>query len=357
MVVLVIGIPSSFAIHQPSIDNDLDFVDLNIVDIQTLFLDDTPGYYQDNSDLVKITINVTNNGLDYFLLNDKMIKLWAMETDYRKSTPNEEVFDLVDNYSTIYDDELEVIYDDLQSRELFEECDHINERIRNEQSKEITVCYKILRIWHNESLNIDGEKKYYLVMMNNQQASSCPNCKKILLSTESTLKYQIPSWIQKLFEWNQLGIISDTEFEYTIKYLVAEGIIPKVEENQLESTLENKNIQLKEHQARLSFAQQTNLYVSASNYYESKFDDSFTGVVCKMQNNIVTLSGDYTNDDSYYDAVFFKLLLFDELNNVVSSGLSKIIDVTPGEFRGFSVSTPYKDKINSCYVMIDSKFP
>ena len=158
---------------------------------------------------------------------------------------------------------------------------------------------------------------------------TCPNCKKVLLSTESTLKQQIPSWVQKLFEWNQLGIISDTEFQYTIKYLVAEGIIPKVEENQSESTLENKNIQLKEHQARLSFAQQTNLYVSAMNFHESKFDDSFSGVVCKTQNNIVTLSGDYTNDDSYYDAVFFKLLLFDELNNVVSTGLSKIIDVTP----------------------------
>ena len=289
----------------------------------------------------------------------KMIKLWAMEPDYRKSTTENEVFDLVDNYITIYDDEIEVIYDNLPSRELFEECDWIIERIRIEQSKEITVCYNILRIWNNEVLNIDGEKQYYLVMMNNQQTSSCPNCKKILLSTsEPTVQYQIPSWVQNLFEWHQLGIISDKEFEYTMEYLVAAGIIPEVQEkSQIASTLENKNLQLKEHQARLSLAQQTNLYVSAMSFYETNHSENFTGVICKKQNNVVTVSGDYTNDDEYYDEVFFKLLLFDELNNVVSTGLSKIIDVIPGEFRHFSVSTPYKDKINSCFVMIDSKFP
>jgi hypothetical protein len=359
IVILAVGIPSSFAIHQPSIDNNLDLIGLEVVDIQTFFMDDTPGYYLDNSDLVKITINITNNGLDYFLLNDNMVKLWVMEPDYRKSTPENEVLDLVDNYSTIYDDEIEVIYDNLQSRDLFEECDWIIERIRIEQSKEITVCYNILRIWNNEALNIDGQKQYYLVMMNNNQATSCPNCKKILLSnSEPTVQYNIPNWVQKIFEWHQLGLISDQEFEYTIQYLVAAGIIPEAEEkNHPASTLENKNLQLKEHHARLSFAQQTNLYVSAMNFYESKYDDGFSGVICKMQNNIVTLSGDYTNDDEYYEAVFFKLLLFDELNNVVSTGLSKIIDITPGEFREFSVSTPYKDKINSCFVMVDSKFP
>ena len=92
-------------------------------------------------------------------------------------------------------------------------------------------------------------------------------------------------------------------------------------------------------------------------FYETNHSENFTGVLCKKQNNVVTLSGDYTNEDAYYEAVFFKLLVFDELNNVVSTGLSKIVDVIPGEFTHFSVSTPYKGKINSCFVMIDSKFP
>ena len=73
--------------------------------------------------------------------------------------------------------------------------------------------------------------------------------------------------------------------------------------------------------------------------------------------NIVTLLADYTNDDTYYDAIFFKLLVIDELDNVVSTGLSKIVDVVPKEFRHFEVSTPYAGKMNSCFIMIDSKFP
>jgi hypothetical protein len=355
----IIGTPFVFAIYFPSIDNDLDLITLEIIDTQIIFLDDSIQDYLNNADLVKITIKVTNDDLDYFLLNDNMIKLWVMEPDYRKSIPDDKAYDLVDNYSTIYDDELEVIYDNLQSRELFEECDWIIERIRIEQSKEITVCYNILRSWNNEVLNIDGEKQYYLVMMNNKQKTSCPNCKKILLSSlEPTLNYQIPSWVQNLFEWHQLGIISDQEFEYSIEYLVAAGIIPEEKEKiQPISILENKNLQLKEHQARLSLAQQVNLYVSAMSFYETNHSENFTGVICKKQNNVVTLSGDYTNEDAYYEAVFFKLLVFDELNNVVSTGLSKIVDVIPGEFTHFSVSTPYKGKINSCFVMIESKFP
>jgi len=356
---LIIVVPPVFAIYLPSIENDLNLVDLKVVDLQILSMDDTPWEYLDNADLVKITINVTNNGLDYLLLDNKMLILWAMEPDYRKSSSDNEILELVDNYSTIYDDELEVIYENLESRELFDECDHIHERIRIGQSKVFTICYNVLRIWHNEVLTIDGQKQYYIVMMDNQYASSCPNCKKIPLSTISvpTTKYYTPRWVQNLFEWNQRGIISDQEFEYSIKYLVTRGIISKENEKMQPTTMENKNLQLKEHQARLSLAQQNNLYVSAMNFYESKYNDSFSGVVCKKQNNIVTLSGDYTNDGSDYQAVFLKLLIFDDLGNVVDAGIAKIVDVTQNDFRHFSVSTPYKGKINSCLVMIDSRFP
>ena len=260
LVLVIIGTPLVYAIYYPTMDNDLDLITVEIIDIQIISMDDTPGYPLDNGDLVKITIKITNNGLDYFLLNDKMLKLFVMEPDYRKSTADNEVLDLVDNYSTIYDDQLEVTYDNLQSRELFEECDWINDRIRIEQSKVITVCFNILQIWNNEILNIDGEKLYYLVMMNNHHTTSCPNCKKIDLSTfEQTLDYPIPSWTQNIFDWHQQGLISDIEFENFIKYLVTAGIIFDKNEKTQEDTLENKNLQLKEHQTRLSLAQQTNL--------------------------------------------------------------------------------------------------
>jgi hypothetical protein len=357
----LIGIPLVFAIHLPSVDNDVSLIDIKIVDLQALSLDDTSGYYFDNSDLLKITINVTNNGLDYFLVSNKMFKIWVMEPDFRESTQEEEVLEMVDNYYTSYDDELEVRYDNLQSRELFEECDYTNDRVRIGESMVFTLCYDVLRIWNNNKiLQLDDSKKYYLVMMDNHQATSCPNCKKILLSSqELDNKYHFPEWVQNLINWHSQGIVSDIEYQNTIKYLVTKGIISKTgDESYLPATLEDKNQKLKEHQARLSLAQQTNLYVSHMKFYESDYDDKIlSGVLCKKQNNIVTLSADYTNDDAYYDAIFFKLLVIDELENVVSTGFSKIVDVVPKEFRHFEVSTPYAGKLNSCYIMIDSKFP
>jgi len=167
----------------------------------------------------------------------------------------------------------------------------------------------------------------------------------------------VPDWIQNILEWHKQGLISDQEYQNFIEYLVEMGIITKdAFKKEIQLMMTEKNMQLKDHQANLLLAQQTNLYVSSMNFYESKYTDEFSGVLCKKQNNIVTLSGDYTNDDIYYYTVFFKLILFDEFGNVVASGLSKIVDVTPKDFRNFSISTPYQGKIDQCLVMVDSKF-
>ncbi len=167
----------------------------------------------------------------------------------------------------------------------------------------------------------------------------------------------VPDWIQNILEWHKQGLISYQEYQNSIEYLVEMGIITEdAFKKEIQLMLAEKNMQLKDHQAKLLLAQQTNLYVSSMNFYESKYNDEFSGVLCKKQNNIVTLSGDYTNDDIYYYTVFFKLILFDEFGNVVANGLSKIEDVTSKDFRNFSVSAPYKGNIDQCLVMVDSKF-
>lgn len=353
----LIGIPFAFAYHFPSIDYETSLIDLKIIDLQILSLDDTPSYYLDNSDLLKITVKVTNNGVDYFIVSDKMFKIFVMEQVL--NSQGDAIFEIVDNYDTAYDDELEVRYDDFQSREFFEECDYTNDELGIGESKVFTVCYDVLRIWNNEVLNLDDSKKYYLVMMNNNQATSCPNCKEILLSSQLYDKYHFPEWVHNLFEWHNKGIISDQEYKDSIEYLVRTEIVHETVDNTpLSVSLEDKNQQLKKHQERLSLAYHTNLFVSYIRFYELDYDEKIlSGVTCKKHNNIVTLSGDYINDDDFYDAVFFKLLVFNDLENVVSTGLSKIVDVAPNEFRHFSVSTPYAEKMNRCVVTIDSKFP
>ncbi len=140
---------------------DLDLIDLKVADVQMLLMNDTPDYYLDDVDLLKVTVNVTNNNLDYFVVQDKMFKIWVMEPDILKSTPENEVLEMVDNYDTSYDNELEVRYDDLPSRELFEECDYTNDRILVGQSKIFTLCYDVLRIWQNKILILDGKKIFF----------------------------------------------------------------------------------------------------------------------------------------------------------------------------------------------------
>jgi len=343
---------------------DLNLIDLKVVDVQTLFLNDTPGYYLDDADLLKVTVNVTNNGLDYFLVQDKMFEILVMEPDILKSTPENEILEMVDNYDTIYDAKLEVRYDDLPSRELFEECDYIHDRIMVGASKTFTLCFDVLRIWQNEILILDGKKKYFLAMMDNDRHSSCPNCKKIFLS-ESDTDFEngetSPKWIQKIFDWHKGGLISQKELQNSINYLASKKIISEkiLYNSSLPSnTLEEKNRQLKIHQNQLSMYSNENLYVSHQKFYETKYhSDDFTGLLCKQKNNIVTLSGDYTNnDDVFYNSIFFKLLVFDDFGNVIATGISKTIDVASKEFRHFSVSAIHQGDLDHCVVLVDSKF-
>ncbi len=337
---------------------DMDFIDMKVLDVQLLYLDDTPGYYLDNADLIKVTVEVTNNGYEFFVLHDKMFRIWVMEPDIRKSTPDNEVLEIVDNYDSIYDVHLEVNFDDFNSKELFDECDYTNTLVHRDKSKTLTVCYEVLRIWANEALSLEGNKKYFLVMMDNTQATSCPNCKKELLSftKPTSLEFDMPPWVENLFSWHARGLISDSDFENSLIYLKERGIVVELNPQLPEMTLEQKNQMLKEHQAKLSAAMPYNLYVSASNFYEPRYFDQFSGVLCRQQNNIVTFSGDYQNADQLYDAIFFKLLLYNDLGDIIDTGLAKEVDVAPDELRHFEISTPYSGKINYCLGMIDSKF-
>jgi len=83
--------------------HDMDTIDIEILDVQQLFMDDTPGYSKDNADLLKVTVKVTNNGNEFFILHDRMFRIWVMEPDIYQSTPENEVLEMVENYKTTYD--------------------------------------------------------------------------------------------------------------------------------------------------------------------------------------------------------------------------------------------------------------
>ena len=114
----IIGIQDVYAPTLPSLNYDLDLIDLEILDIQVLPIDDTPKYPYDDSDLIKITIAVENINVETFILNDKMFKIHVIENMNSDTIPGYDVTNIVDNYYTSWDAELEVRYDNFFTREL-----------------------------------------------------------------------------------------------------------------------------------------------------------------------------------------------------------------------------------------------
>ena len=163
---------------------DLDKIDIKILKVKVVPMYDEPNYFLDDSDLVIIDFEITNNGIDYFVLFHEMFEIRVYDPRMPQDALNNDYSYIVDNYSTIIDDKLETIYDDLQSFEIFEDCDDLHARILLNQSKTFTICFDILRRWNNEVLNLNGPKPHYLTLNDNKYYTSCPNCIKILLTSD-----------------------------------------------------------------------------------------------------------------------------------------------------------------------------
>jgi len=214
-------------------------VEVEIVDLKIFPTNDKPKDPLDDSDVLVITFEITNKGIDYFVLSDKMFKILVLDPSFPVGKGKPESSYIVDNYVTLYDEELETRYDDYLNLEVFEDCDYLHDRIFVNQTKTYSICFDVLRKWNNEVLNIDGLKYYFLVLMDDTPSNSCPNCIENLLSSEmmssDNKKILLPSklqeildpndianlplWIQKTIDWYNQGMISETEIINAINYL------------------------------------------------------------------------------------------------------------------------------------------
>jgi hypothetical protein len=214
-------------------------VQVNIVDLKIVSINDKSKYPLDDSDVLVITFEITNNGIHHFILNDKMFKILVLDPSFPVGKGKPESRYLIDNYYALQDKELETKYNDYSNLKIFEDCDYLHDRIFENQTKTYSICFDILRKSNNEVLNIDGLKYYFLVLMDNIQFNSCPNCVENLLSSEmmdpnnkkillpSGLHgmvdqndiQNLPSWFQKITEWHKQGIISESELINAINYL------------------------------------------------------------------------------------------------------------------------------------------
>ncbi len=219
-------------------------VDVEIEDLKIIPMDDKPKDPFDDSDVIVITFEIVNRGIDYFVLSDKMFKILVLDPSFPVGVGEPDRKFIIDNYSTLYDVELETRYDDYDYLESFENCEYLHDRIFVNQTKTFSICFDVLRKWNNEILNIDGPKHYFLTMMDNIHYNSCPNCIDNLLSLETMssdhkkillpLKLQeildendiakLPFWIQKTINWHIQGKISEFELLNAINFLLKEKI-------------------------------------------------------------------------------------------------------------------------------------
>ena len=190
-------------------------VDVEILDLKIIPMNDKPNDPFDDSDVILITFEIANKGIDYFVLSDKMFKILVMDPSFPVGEGKPESSFIIDNYFTLYDDELETRYDDYPNLEIFEDCEYLHDRIFLDQTETYSICFDILRKWDNKVLNINGPEYYFLTLMDNSQFNSCPNCIENLLSMET----KIPQWFENNLRWYDEGKISKAELENAINYL------------------------------------------------------------------------------------------------------------------------------------------
>ena len=231
--------------------HDLSQLDFDVLEVQKFSIPkwiDEPG---DFSDILQVKFNVTNNRLEHFSIYKNMFQIDVVDPreqyqEFRRTNQDH----IVDNYYPQYIEDFKLRFQDIAIPQSLFECELLNHSLRVNQTRNLSVCFDVKQKWSNESLDLNGSKSYYLVMMDNKFTTSCPNCKSVLLNeyynspiTESEISdYDIPEdlsiWLDMLVIWLENSIISDQEFSNAIEFLTKRGIIEK-------SPNENKEIFLK----------------------------------------------------------------------------------------------------------------
>jgi len=157
---------------------DIELIEVKILGAEIISLKASLDNPTDYSDLLKIPFNVTNNGVENYVMKLDMFNIEVIDPSLVSKVENRLKNDFrLDTYFPTHFDKLKVRYDDFPKQNFFEDCDRIDHRIEIGHTTTLTVCFDVLRKWHNEALNLGGQKKHSLYIMDNKFSTSCPNCK------------------------------------------------------------------------------------------------------------------------------------------------------------------------------------
>ena len=201
---------------------------------------------------MQVKFNATNNGLSQLVIYKDMFQIDVVDPreQYREVRRTNQDH-LVDNYYPQYIEDFKLRFQDITLPQSLIECELLNHSLMINQTKTLSVCFDVKQRWTNQPLDLNGTRLYYLVMMDNKFATSCPNCKSVLLNeyyhfptaepkiSEKKIPQNILTWLETLAIWNENSIISSREFSDAIDFLTRKGIIES-SANEIKEILEPK---------------------------------------------------------------------------------------------------------------------
>lgn len=175
-------------------------LNFTVLDVEKIFIPkwiDEPGDY---SDILKVKFNVTNNGLENFSIYKNMFQIDVVDPhqefrEVRRTNKD----NIIDNYYPQYIEDFKLRFQDISLPSELSECVLLNHNLKINQTKTLSVCFDVRQIESNAPLDFGGPRQYYLVMMDNKFATSCPNCISVLLDDyyqNTMVKTKLPPRIQ-----------------------------------------------------------------------------------------------------------------------------------------------------------------
>jgi len=239
--------------------HDLAKLDFEILEVKKFFIPKWINEPGDYSDILQIKFNATNNGLSDFVIYKNMFRIDVVDPreQYLEVRRTNQDY-IVDNYYPQYIEDFKIRFKDIALPQSLFECELLNHYIKINQTKTLSVCFDVKQLWTNQPLDLDGPRLYYVVMMDNKFATSCPNCKYGLLNeyyinpieeseiSDDNIPQNILTWLHTLVIWLENSIISEQEFSNAIEFLTEKGIIEKtpneIKEIFFEPKIKNQSI-------------------------------------------------------------------------------------------------------------------
>ena len=187
----------SFSVYEASarIFDDLSLIDFEILDIEVIPIESNPKYPFDPADLVKIKIKVTKSEPGFFIASDRMLRLHSIAPGFIGDPAHVDFRGQIMPFKATYEEGLVIRYQGLESYQIFDGCKYFHDSLLDFETRIYTVCYDVLRRLNIDPVNLDDNRKYFLVLMDNIHSNSCPNCRKFSLSTENN-EIVFPSQIE-----------------------------------------------------------------------------------------------------------------------------------------------------------------